>query len=404
MIFKVIAGIGCVLVSSAIGAPTREDEDAMRAAIRARMALLRLHTAVSSDRVIIVSGPRPSSNAYLLEAVQQQRAAIERLLRMQVPFHGQRIRLQVLPSDEGDQDEEQGILLRSQIVLGDLTHRILLPDYESSFSQTAQEALIYAFLSAYVLDAGDGKTRPYLPPWFWQGVMYVLYPDDVKITLDYVHDLWRSGRIPSLSGFLNDFQEDRLGEGDARFAGAVVYWLLSRPRHLRLRAELFAAFAAEEVVDINWLRERLPADPDELLDRWILTQRRVVRGVGTVLQSHLDDLQELLFLYPGRHGIPRSADISWGAPLHTLVKHRESTWFRDAIHWRRNRLQLVSQGRPTQFQEIVDAFIGVLDGVLSGAEIVELEEQEQGAHTSLALFAVQVQERGGVWREDEGDF
>ena len=369
----------------------------MRAALRARMALLQLHTASSSDRVFAVSGPQAGLNAYLLEAVQQQRLALERRLRMPVPWGRQRIRLQILPSDT---DADAGISLQTGNVLGDIIHRVTLPDYESAYVKTAHEALIYALLSVYVVHENDERGTPKIPSWFWQGIIEILHPDDVTITLEYVDRLWRSGRVPSLGQFLRQSQADRLDPEDAMFAGAVVYWLITRPSSTRLSKQLFRAFAAREEIDVDWLQAYIGPDPDEQLDRWLLTQRRVVRGVGVVLQFHIDDLRELLLLYPGQHGIPRNAAIAWGAPLSALAAYREHVWFEEAINQRRNALQRVSQGRPDRFQEVVHGFLAVLDGVVAGVDQEELNEQEQMAILTLGLFAGEVEERGGIWREE----
>ena len=397
---KAVIGVCLLGAWTVLGRPGGQEEDPMRAALRARMALLRLHTAISSDRTISVSGPQASANAYLLEAVQLQRTAMEALLRLPLPFHGQRIRLQVLPPAREELDDDQEVLLRTEFVLGDLTHRLMLPNYESAFSPTAREALIYALLSVYVVDAGRGNTVPFLPPWFWQGVMHVLHPDDVKITLDYLDVLWRSGRVPPLAQFLRDAQEDRLEAEDAIFAGALVHWLASRPSHERIMPQLLTAFARQEPIDVDWLRARLGADPDEQFDRWILAQRRIVRGVGTVLPSHVEQLQEAILLYPGQHGIPRSAAVPWGAQLHTLVAYRDRTWFQEAVQQRRSSLQLLLQGRPARFQEIVDAFIAVLDGVARGEDPAILEEQELLAGLTLQLLVRELEASGGIWREE----
>ncbi len=373
-------------------------EDAMRAALRARMALLRLHTASSSDRTLAVSGPQAGLNAYLLEAVQQQRVALEQLLRVPVPWGRQRIRLQVLPSD-GDGAVAAGISLRTETVLGDVIHRITLPDYESAHVQAAHEALILALLSVYVIHENDGNIlRP--PSWFWQGVVEVLHADDVKITLEYVDRLWRAGHVPSLGLFLRRSQEGRLDPEDAMFAGAVVYWLVTRPSSARIVRHVFRAFAAQEEVDVHWLQSYVGPDPDEQLDRWLLAQRRIVRGVGVVMQFHIDDLQELLLLYPGQHGIPRNAAITWGAPLAELGAHRKNVWFAEAINHRRNALQFVAQGRPERFRAVVDGFLDVLDGVVAGEDQEKLEAQEQRALLALRLFAGEVEEHGGIWREE----
>lgn len=375
------------------------DQDAFRAAVRARMALRRLHTAKSSDRTIVVSGPESTSNAFLLESARQKRRDIEHMLRTRLPADEQQIRLQVRRADEDDPDDGQDIILRSDVLLGQLTYRIILPDYESFLTDTAQDALIYAFLSAYVRDAGSRSAIPDIPPWFWQGIAHVLHPDDRKITLDIVLDRWRSGQAPSLTHFLREAQVDRLELDEAQYAGAIVYWLMTRRTDERILPQLFASFAAEESVDANWLRERLREDPDERFDRWLLAQRRTVRGVGTVRQSHIDALEELLLLYPGQNGIPRRADIRAGSPLSSLIGHQDQPWFSSTVRRLRNQLELVAQGRAAYFQEIVDDFLAVLDGILSGEDDVMLRQQEQSARTRLRLFAAEVEESGGIWRD-----
>ena len=118
MMRKVLIVVCMLTAWNGLGVPAGREEEAMRAALRARMALMRQQSAMSSDRSILVSGPRSSSNAYLLDATQRQRIALEKMLRMRVPFNGQRIRLQVLPPPDDDQALGQEVFLRSEFILG----------------------------------------------------------------------------------------------------------------------------------------------------------------------------------------------------------------------------------------------------------------------------------------------
>ena len=379
-------------------------DDLARAALRARLALLRQHTAVAPDRGVAVSGSRSDANALLLEAVQQTRRGIESLLGMSVPLARQQIRVQVLaPALEGG-----GPVVPSEPTLlversGDrLTYRILLPDYESTYSAAAQESLVYALLAAYISD-GDGTAMlPVLPAWLWQGVIQILNPDDLEITLVSVDHLWRAGEIPPLAQFLRRTPEERLSETERIIAGGIVYWLAMQPRRSSFFPALFGQIARRQgEIDWDWLGERLGMDPDALWDRWILQQRRTVRGVGGVMQAHIEQLRSVLLLSPGQHGIPQRAAVPRGGALHMLAAHRESDWFASAIRQRRNQLELVAQGRPLRFREIVGEFLGVLDGVVAGQASADLEEQEHLAYLSLALLAQEVAAGGGIWRSQE---
>ena len=378
-------------------------DDLARAALRARLALLRQHTAVAPDRGVAVSGPRSDANALLLEAVQQTRSGIESLLGMRVPLARQRIRVQVLPPAlEGEPVEQPEPSLRMERSGDMLTYRIMLPDYESTYSAAAQEALVYALLAAYISD-GDGTAKlPVLPAWLWQGVIQILNPDDLEITLVSVDLLWRAGEIPPLAQFLRRTPEERLSENERIIAGGIVYWLAMQPRQAGLFPALFGQIARRQgEMDWDWLGERLGLDPDALWDRWMLQQRRRVRGIGSVMQAHIDQLRSVLLLSPGQHGIPQRAAVPRGGQLHMLAAHRESDWFASAIRQRRNRLELVAQGRPVRFREIVGEFLGVLDGVVAGQASADLEEQEHLAYMSLALLAQEVAAGGGIWRPQE---
>jgi len=378
------------------------DDALTRSVLRARLALLRQRTALSADRGVAVTGPQADANALLLEAVQQHRAALAHLLGLPVPLEGQQLRLQVLPPPAaGVQVLDPGTLLRMEWLGGIRVYRILLPDYESAHLVAAREAVVDALLAA-CLSAGTAFGEvPRLPAWFRQGVQHVLYPRDVEETLLAVEQLWRHGEVPSLQRLLARHPAGQLSEQESLMAGAVVYWLATRASHPELIPALLAQFATGEGVEMAWLQRQLGGDPEDAWDRWMLRQRRIIRSVGVVRQAHIEQLRSVLLLSPGQHGIPLRAGIPVGGALHQLAAYHAEDWLGTVLRQKRRALEVLAQGRPVRFQEIVQAFVAILDGVASGQAMITLAEQEDLAYISLALLARDVMDGGGVWQPPE---
>jgi hypothetical protein len=389
-----------LLVVSVLARGVCGAEDPMRAAVRARLALMRLHSSVSSDRVFFVSGARTEDNARILDDLQETRLAVEQLLRVPMPTRGQSIRFFVLPPEEQAADPAQGVGLVTERRVGEIVHRIVVPHYASVYVPETREAVVAAMLSAYLVGAGVPLEATNLPAWFLGGVLEVLHPLERKVSLASLDVLWASGAIPSLHVVFRALQEaETLSEAQATIAGGLVLWLASRPSEEKVMSGLLVRMAANAPVDVAWLSGRMGADPDGLFERWVLAQRRAVRGVGTIMRLHIDHVRSVLLLYPGQHGIPRRAKIVSGAPLHVLAQHRERAWFREAVQQRRQVLQLAAQGRPARYQEIVGQFLAVLDGVEDGLSDEILEEREQRAYLALERLAREVDAAGGVLQD-----
>ncbi|MFU8780289.1 MAG: hypothetical protein ACNA71_04600 [Kiritimatiellia bacterium] len=388
-----------VWLMTVLAGVARADEDLTRAALRARLALLRLRTAVSYDRVFSVSGPRADSNAIVLDLLQQTRAATEQLLGVSMPVRDQSIRV-LVRSPGADSGQDAGSDLHLERQAGQLIYRVRFADYSHADLPAAQALVLQAILAAYVVPLRETRDMVRIPGWFLQGILEVLYPDDRKLALATLDRLWRSGAIPSLATFFQEAQAwDTLAEEQATVAGGVVYWLATLVADESIMPAVLRRIAANEPIDVDWLLERLGSDPDAMFDRWMLSQRRTVRGVGTVMRAHIDHLRSVLLLYPGQHGIPRGAPVVWGAPLHMLVRYRDHVWFEEAVRQRRQLLQLAVQGRPDRYKTIVAAFLVVLDGVRAGGDIEDLEDREQLAYIALELLARDVDASGGIWRE-----
>ncbi len=391
--------LGCLLpMGSAMGA----DRGLTRAALRARLALMRVHTAISADRRLYVSGPQLEGNALLLDAAEQIRGQIEALLGMPIPLEGQSVRLQVLTGTEEAQAGESGVRVGVGQSAGERVYRVLFSGYAATYEAEARERVIYAFLLAYCGAApGDGAVVPELPAWLWQGVAAVLDPAERPAVLDRVRQDWMAGRLPSLAAVMAAGDVDRLDAAGARCSGAVVYWLTTWPSHRNIFRELFARLARGEPVGVDTLEVALGGDPDDRFDRWMLAQRRMIRGVGTVTQENVQALRVALLLSPGRDGIPRGVALKPGDGLSALWPYRDAPWFARAVRQRQQALQRVAPGRPERFRALVGEFVAVLEGLSQASDVNTVRAQEKRARAGLERMAADVQAAGGFWRVSE---
>jgi hypothetical protein len=389
------------LYGGVVNAQTNADLE--KAALRAKLALMRVHTAVSSDRGVAVSGPRPEGNALLLQAVQQIQEDLAALVGMPLPFASQQLRVQVQQSDTSTTND---VVIRSSLENqgGILSHRIALPDYRSAYRSEAREHVVQAMLRIYSI----GSTTDNLPAgsilvpvWLWRGVVQILDSDARNLTLAYIDALWRDGQIPPLASFFRDLPEENLSMKQRMIAGTIVYWLSSRLHSDDFFADLFAAIRAGKDVSYAWLEMRIGADPDEQFDRWLLAQDQTIRAVGGVMIPHTASLRTLLYIYPGQYGIPRAAEIPANARLSMLALHREADWFDRAILKRRQRIQLVGQGRHRRMQDVITAFLDILDGVEGNRSFSLLQAQEKAAHRLLDALDEDIIAAGGILQEEE---
>lgn len=394
-----------VLLFLACGGVTADTgEDMQRAALRAKLALMRVHTAVAPDRGIVVSGPRAEGNALLLQAVQQIRSDLESLLGLPLPVSSsQHIRLQVM-RDDAEPLQAFSFDIKLEWLGGVLVHRIELPNYLSSYAPEARENVVYAMLRMYCMGNPQNEnldTLPSPPAWFWQGVLGVLDADSRNLILAQIDRRWRAGQVPPLGTFFREAPREELSAEERIVAGAIIYWLASRLYSDDFFAKLFAEIRLGRAPSFTWLRDELGQDPDELFDRWLLAQGHTVRAVGAVMMQHIESLRELLYVYPGLHGVPRRANVQRGVPLSMLAAYRDADWFDLVVQERRKRLQLIRQGRHVRMQDVIALLLEVVNGVANGAKLAVLREQENKAHVLLEALAEDVKGAGGILREEE---
>ena len=183
--------------------------------------------------------------------------------------------------------------------------------------------------------------------------------------------------------------------------GVFVLWMGGFPERAARFSSLFRRLSEGKPLDLDWVREWLPGDgdPDEQWDRWLLTQRTVVRGVGTVSLAQFDALYAEWLIYPGRGGIPYRTSLPSGADCTALVAFRDEDWFRAVVREKRQRIEMLAPGRALRFQELTAAYVKVLNSLENGDPVDKIESLAATARRQWTELRAIVRAAGGVWAE-----
>lgn len=374
--------------------------DSQRAAMRARLALLQVHTVRSADGYIYVSGAEVSRNADLLAAAESLRGSLESLLGEEIPFAGQTLRLQVVETEESD-GTGSTVWYEPQWSARELIHRIRLLGYDAVFAREARQATLHALLATYGnrgLAAGSGVFA--VPEWFVSGVSEVLEPVNRVVVVEEAQRRWHDGDLPTLQYAL---AHPEILVADSNYGGVVVLWLLALDVRLPLLDSLWTLWWEGQDVSESWLKGYAGDDPDESFDRWLLRQRRTVRGLGAVTQAHIRQLRSALLLYPGRDGIPLSVSFGSGSDLRVLERYRGREWFDDSLWHLQQRLEALRPGRPRVYRNLVDGYVAVLTRIGQGDDLSQIDQKWRGLDVDTQALSDMIEAAGGVWQPSADD-
>lgn len=385
----------------------RADEIPTIEEIRVRMDSIGIRSVRSSDGHLVVSGPDSFKNALLLKMAKEIRAQVESLVGMPLSFESRSVRVLVM------QDADPTDVIRVEHVHFDgiRIHRVLLPDYAHGDTESGREALCEAFLSLYIHPRHPGGFSVFsfaIPSWLRRGVPLVLAEQGRSDTYEQAIRLWREGRLLSpvrivLEPAVLDAEDDHARMKTA--CGAFVLWLTDAEVGTARARSLFDRLSNGDKADGEWLREQQAGDrgSDEWWDRWMLSQRHVVRALGRLTLVHLDALLEEWRIHPGDCGVPPDIELPSAADCTALLSYRDQPWFRRAVREKRYRIEMLAQGRPVEFRELVDVYAGILAAIESGLShsvvvgmAVAARKQAQGLYGA-------VKQAGGVWSEGVGD-
>ncbi len=391
---------GLLLAATVRGPSARADGSVSTADIRERIAAIGIRSVQSASGHIVVSGPDPLGNAFLLSLAEETAVALESLTGLSLPFERQSVRLQV--SAVLQEPLDRGVSLTHTLLAGHWIHRVHLADYEMMQTEAAAVVLCSAFLSVYGGTTTGTDAGFALPYWFRRGVVRNMTVAARQETLAGALRLWYQGRLLTPSPILGleapPLPEAGLAEDDVLACGALVLWFTSRPSRGSHYASLFRRLSDGGGVDLDWVRSWLPdgADPDEQWDRWLLSQRGVVRGVGTVSLEQFDALYAEWLLYPGRYGIPHDVELPARADCTALTAYRDQQWFTPVMREKRHRIEMLAAGRPKRFQALVGAFVRVLDAIEGGATATETGTLAVAAGRHWRGLREEVRQAGGV--------
>lgn len=374
--------------------------------IEERIAAIGVRSIQSASGHLVVSGPEPLQNAALLSLAETTASAVEELTGVKLPFNRQSVRILVVPPTATPLT--QIARLEHNLLSGGWIHRVVLANYASMETMEAAEVLSTAFLSVYQGALAWDIDELRLPDWLRFGALRGLTVAGRQETIDVALSLWREGRLPALSTILSgvaaNMTPQAVQERDVA-CGAFLQWFAGYPERDVRFLNLFRRLSEGRPLDVDWVRTWLPegGDPGEQWDRWLLTQRTVVRNVGTVSLLQLEALYAEWMIYPGRGGIPFSVRLPERADCTALVRYRDESWFNTVLRTKRHQIEILAPGRPLIFQTLTAAYLKVLTRLEDGASPAEIESLAAAARRQWVELHERVQQAGGVWSEPRND-
>jgi len=389
-----------VLLSAGLGLA---DENPTIEEIRERMESIGIRSVRSSDGHLVVSGPDPFKNALLLKIAGDIRAQVESLVGMPLVFDSRSVRLLVMQNA----DPTDAVRVEHVHSDGIRIHRVLLPDYVHGDSESGREALCEVFLALYIHPTeprGNSVASFAMPSWLCRGVLPVLTEQGRSDTYEQAIRLWREGRLLSPVRMVLDPAVLDVEDDHARMTtscGAFVLWLTDVEVGTSRARSLFDRLSNGGEADGDWLREQ-HADigvSDEWWDRWMLSQRHVVRALGRLTLEHLDALQAEWRIHSGDGGVPSDIAFPSAADCTALLPYRDQPWFKGAVREKRFRIEMLAQGRPVRFRELVGVYAGILNAIESvDSPTAVVGMAVEARRQSQALYET-VKQAGGVWSE-----
>jgi hypothetical protein len=393
-IIYALLGVAAAVVHAAAPEPLTTE------AIAEKIAAIGVRSVQSARGHLVVSGPDALGNAALLSLAEETAMAVEALTGLDLPFDRQSVRILVLPESVVPQVTA---VLEHIFQGGGWIHRVVLADYGVMESAAAAECLCAAFLSVYRGSASSDVDGLRVPEWLRRGVLRGLTVAGRQETMDAALVRWQEGRLPSPAMILAGVPDPESGmAGDGAVAdGAFVFWMGGFPERAVRFASLFRRLSEKKPLDMDWVREWLPGsgDPDEQWDCWMLSQRTVVRGVGTVSLAQFDQLYAEWLVYPGRGGVPYRARLSPASDCTVLGAYRDEAWFRAVVREKRHRIEMLAPGRALRFQALTAAYVRVLISLENGDPAEKVESLAADARRQWVDLREMVREAGGVWAE-----
>lgn len=392
-----IATSFALCVVAADGQPTLE-------MIRERMEAIGIRSLRSADGHLVVSGPDSFENAMLLAWAGEVRQRVQSVIGLPLRFDARSVRV-LVPADSTNRVP---IVLEHVSSGGLLIHRLVLQDYALIQSREGLDAMCAAFLALYIDPKASGGNRAVsfaVPSWFHQGIAQVLTDEMRNETLDQAMGLWREGQLPPIVQIMSDrsflASDEEVGPRLLAARGAFVLWLTDMALEHNAVAGLFRRLSGGRTANREWLREQLAdgGDPDELWDRWMLSQRQVVRALGRLTLAHLEALQAEWYVQSGIGGIPLDVTLPSGADGMSLLPYRDQPWFTAVIRQKRYRIEMLAQGRPARFRELTAAYVNLLNVIESDELPAAVVGMAVAARRQWHALYETVKAAGGTWSE-----
>lgn len=339
-------------------------------------ALLDLTSLKSPTGLFIVMGRDSRQDLLLMKWGESVAARLEEVMKIDLPRRGADLRIVV---QAGETTGGRGVDITQDREDGRLVQRLVLAGYRE-LDLSGSRGLWYRLLPERVVElwcrllldravwelSGGRDSSRSAPAWLWQGAAQNVDVAFKARNSELVLEQWTSGRLLSP---VYRLAHDADAEGDngrdpalyRAVSGLWVQWLLSLPRPEQVSRGLLERLARGHRLSQAWLVSVLPdcdtvSAADELWDRWMLKQRRMVYQPGRCTPQVLNRFRAELLLYPGRFGIPLDVGGRGPIALRDLVGMRSASWMSAFARGRCAGLTVAALGRGDELGDVAAAY------------------------------------------------
>ena len=324
----------------------------------------------SKDGTIVVYAPasKAAYRAPVLVFIDRTREELRRTTRLKLGSHACLLEVAIGGQSDGD---TRVLTARLRDREGGVRERIELPDPEKADLTKFRQAICAALLRAWMIDAGGAEaTMRELPAWLIDGIVRYTDHEVRQADVDRMLLLWSHACLP-YAGEL--FAADSLAATrEPAVAAMLVSWLLEKrqdvvPLEALLRgAASGAAWRPEGVGLLLAGTDDLMAF-DEALDRWLLSEGRVVVKPGMTTSGIMRRFRAHLLLYPADYGKTLDTNRAW-LTFQEAVASADDPVIRWAASKTAVKIRMAAFGRDGMLLAISESYAAFLEALARGAK------------------------------------
>jgi hypothetical protein len=328
----------------------------------------------SKDGTVVVYAPSSKAGyrAPVLVFVDRTREELRRTTRLKLGSQACVLEIALGGKSDGD---TRVLASRLRDREGGLHERIELPDPEAADLSKFRRALCVALLRSWMVDAGGTEATMREPPaWLFDGVIRYMDHETRQADLDRMLLLWSHACLPSA---VELFAADSLAATrEPAVAAMLVNWFLEK----RPNINSFEALLRGAATGTAWRPEGAglllagtdqPAAFDAALDRWLLSEGRVVIKPGLTTAGIVRRFRAHLLLYPADYGKTLDASRPW-LTFHEVVALADDPAVRSGVAEKEAPLRAAAFGRDGMLLAVSEAYVAFMTAFARGEKQGEL--------------------------------